>query len=229
MSKERQGERQLVIDTLATVVNLLEHMLSDNIEVVLHDISTPESSVVAIANGHISGRTIGDPILAGPKGDVGFANARMDAEATGEQNTIIKEYNTVTKNGVTLNSATAVFRDSGGQPFAALCLNADMTIPHLAHAWLGRMLNRGGAKQQENRKPAEMGGLMEDIIASVIEATGKPVSLLTKEEKLGAVASMQASGLFIVRGGVKRAADALGVTRFTIYNYLDELKHREEA
>jgi hypothetical protein len=29
-----------------------------------------------------------------------------------------------------------------------------------------------------------------------------------------------------VRGGVERAASALGVTRFTIYNYLEDVKSR---
>jgi hypothetical protein len=33
-------------------------------------------------------------------------------------------------------------------------------------------------------------------------------------------------GLFIVEGGVEKAAEALGVTRFTIYNYLDAAKSR---
>jgi predicted transcriptional regulator YheO len=35
---------------------------------------------------------------------------------------------------------------------------------------------------------------------------------------------MQRRGLFIVKGGVERAAAALGVSRFTIYNYMERIK-----
>jgi hypothetical protein len=40
---------------------------------------------------------------------------------------------------------------------------------------------------------------------------------------------MMQRGLFIVKGGVERAAAALGVSRFTIYNYLDVLRERNGA
>lgn len=219
-------ERQTVMRTLESVLTLLGGMLGDNVEVVLHDLTTPSKSTVAIAHGHISGRTKGDPILAGPKGDAGFAAARLDVDASGEQNSIVANYRTVTKSGVVLSSATAIFRDASGTPFAALCLNSDMTVAHMAHAWLGSLLGNGSKARDDQREPAKMTGMMEDIISHALDTGGKPVSMLTKEERLSAVASMQSSGLFIVRGGASRAAEALGVTRFTIYNYLDELKQR---
>lgn len=49
---------------------------------------------------------------------------------------------------------------------------------------------------------------------------GSQVSLIQ------AVQAMMQRGLFIVKGGVERAATALGVTRFTIYNYLEALRER---
>lgn len=213
--------------TLESVVTLLGGMLGDNVEVVLHDLTTPSKSTVAIAHGHISGRTKGDPILAGPKGDVGFATARLDADASGEQNSIVADYRTVTKTGVVLSSATAIFRDASGTPFAALCLNSDLTVAHMAHAWLSTLLGKKPKPKDAQREPVRMAGMMEEIISNALNTSCKPVSMLSKEERLSAVASMQSRGLFIVRGGASRAAEALGVTRFTIYNYLDELKQRD--
>jgi predicted transcriptional regulator YheO len=34
---------------------------------------------------------------------------------------------------------------------------------------------------------------------------------------------MHERGLFVIRGSVERVAARLGVTKFTIYNYLDEI------
>lgn len=45
-----------------------------------------------------------------------------------------------------------------------------------------------------------------------------------KKEKVEIVRQMQEKGLFIVRGGVEMAARVLGVSRYTVYNYLDEIK-----
>ncbi|RBH49962.1 hypothetical protein C3F00_035265, partial [Pseudomonas sp. MWU13-2860] len=45
-----------------------------------------------------------------------------------------------------------------------------------------------------------------------------------KADKKQAVAQMLEQGLFIVKGGVERAAEALGVSRYTVYNYLDEIR-----
>ena len=47
---------------------------------------------------------------------------------------------------------------------------------------------------------------------------------MNKQAKVEAVRVMQERGLFIVKGGVEKAAAALGVTRYTIYNYLEQLR-----
>jgi len=47
---------------------------------------------------------------------------------------------------------------------------------------------------------------------------------MKKQVKLDAVRQMHERGMFIVKGGIEKAAAALGVSRYTIYNYLDEIK-----
>ncbi|MNE73681.1 hypothetical protein D3C80_1697050 [compost metagenome] len=50
---------------------------------------------------------------------------------------------------------------------------------------------------------------------------------MKKSQKLEAVRQMQDRGLFIVKGGIEKAAAALGVTRYTIYNYLEQIRATE--
>ena len=45
-----------------------------------------------------------------------------------------------------------------------------------------------------------------------------------KSAKLYAVKEIQNKGIFLMKGGVEKATTAFGVNRYTIYNYLDELK-----
>ena len=65
---------------------------------------------------------------------------------------------------------------------------------------------------------------MREIIDDAVRRLGKPASRMNKDEKTAAVQTMFERGLFIVKGGVERAAAALGVTRFTVYNYLDSIR-----
>ncbi len=50
---------------------------------------------------------------------------------------------------------------------------------------------------------------------------------MKKPQKVEAVRQMQDRGIFIVKGGIEKAAAALGVTRYTIYNYLEQIRDTE--
>lgn len=230
LAPEVKRERELILGTLATLVPMLGAMVGDHVEVVLHDLTRPEQSVLRIANGHVTGRSPGSPVLAGPGNDKALAIlAEGKAPAQPGEHVTVYPYPTFTRDGRSLVSATAMFRDSLGHTFAALCLNADFHSIEAAQALLARMLpSRGDPPPAEPSRVdmPDMEALMRDIISCAVRRYGKPVPKMDKEEKTAAVQMMQERGLFMVRGGVERAATALGVTRFTIYNYLDELKKR---
>jgi hypothetical protein len=50
---------------------------------------------------------------------------------------------------------------------------------------------------------------------------GKPVGAMSRTEKQQVVRLLDERGAFLIRRAVEDVADRLGVTRFTIYNYLD--------
>lgn len=60
------------------------------------------------------------------------------------------------------------------------------------------------------------------LISEAIRETGVPVDLMHKKHKLEVIRSLKSRGFFLVRDGVEMIASALQVTRFTIYNYLNE-------
>lgn len=221
-------ERKVLMNALQPIVKMLGAIVGPHIEVVLHDLTRPESSVVALANGHISNRALGDSILNGPKGDKGFAAAFGELSVRGEPvHSVIQDYLTVTSDNRQLKSATVIFRDASGEPFVALCLNADMSNFEMAHAWLSQFLAPLPKSTPAQAAQPEMDVLMQEIITDAVRRTGKPISMMNKREKTQAVHTMQQRGLFIVKGGVERAAGALGVSRYTIYNYLEALRQEE--
>ena len=231
LPEEVLRERQAILDALGCIVPMLGTMVGEHIEVVLHDLTRPESSIMRIANGHITGRQVGGPVLGGPGNDEGLAilgEVMLAAEPAGH--VPVFPYPTQSRDGRSLTSGSVVFRDSLGHAFAGLCLNADFAGIEAAQALLGRMLpRREAADTRTNAEAPDMEGLMREIIDASVHRYGKPVGMMNKDEKTAAVETMLERGLFIVKGGVEKAAAALGVTRFTIYNYLDAVKARRQS
>ncbi len=226
-----RDERRAVMDALACIVPMMGAMAGEHVEVVLHDLTCPERSVVRIANGHVTGRGVDSPLLAGPGNDEGMAilgKAMLDADPSGH--VPVFPYPTRSRDGRPLTSGTVLFRDSLGQAFAGLCVNVDATGIEAARAVLARLLPHAAVPDEPPKVEApEMQGLMREIIDASVRRFGKPVRMMDKAEKTAAVEMMLERGLFIVKGGVEKAAAALGVTRFTIYNYLDALKEERAA
>ncbi|SFY02087.1 helix-turn-helix domain-containing protein [Streptomyces atratus] len=59
------------------------------------------------------------------------------------------------------------------------------------------------------------------ILAAMERRHGMPLAELDRRTKQSVVRTLEARGAFSVRHGVETVAGALGVSRFTIYNYLN--------
>ncbi|MFJ6694839.1 helix-turn-helix domain-containing protein [Streptomyces sp. NPDC091272] len=62
---------------------------------------------------------------------------------------------------------------------------------------------------------------LDHILAALERRHGMPLSDLDRKAKQSVVRTLEARGAFSVRHGVETVAGALGVSRFTVYNYLN--------
>ncbi|MFE2166093.1 helix-turn-helix domain-containing protein [Streptomyces sp. NPDC059447] len=62
---------------------------------------------------------------------------------------------------------------------------------------------------------------LDHILAALERRHGVPLSQLDRKSKQDVVRILEARGAFSVRHGVETVAGALGVSRFTVYNYLN--------
>ncbi len=68
-------------------------------------------------------------------------------------------------------------------------------------------------------------GALDRLIEGVEAELGGPLPDLSREEKQRAVRLLDERGAFILRRAVEDVADAMGVSRITVYNYLNAI-HR---
>ncbi|MFE7525974.1 helix-turn-helix domain-containing protein [Kitasatospora sp. NPDC057542] len=67
-----------------------------------------------------------------------------------------------------------------------------------------------------------LGSALDRLLAEMTrQFDGRPLAELDRLEKQRVVALLEERGAFTVRHGVETVASALGVSRFTVYNYLN--------
>ncbi len=75
---------------------------------------------------------------------------------------------------------------------------------------------------------APLHGALDRLIENVERDFGARLPQLSREEKQQAIRILDERGAFTLRRAVEDVADAMGVSRITVYNYLNAL-HRRPA
>lgn len=225
------GERLIAV--FSALVEPIGRSLPASTEVVLHDLSRLPNSIVAI-HGTVTGRRVGDPAT-----DLLLKKLMELSEdhAVG--------YETHLPDGGRVRSSTMIIRDVSGQPVAALCINSDLSVWESLQEVAGSMLDVTRAPDA-GRAPAvtrpapvysadaeyddepevfltDVEQLAAHLIRRAVSKVGVPVELMQKRHKVEVVRDLKGRGMFLLRDAVDMVATALGVTRFTIYNYLNEV------
>ena len=65
---------------------------------------------------------------------------------------------------------------------------------------------------------------LEQMVASVEEQLGAPLPELSREQKQAAVRMLDQRGAFLLRKAVETVGEMMGVSRITIYNYLNAIQ-----
>ena len=215
-----------ILDLLKPIVDAVGLTVGPYCEVVLHDLRVPERSIVAIRNGDVTGRRVGGPLIGGPAKDI--ALKLLDSKVT--DSTLSIGYTTYTRDTRELRSTSLLLRTPDGKLAIALCLNVDLTAFAMARLLLeeiSRVPPADGQSVPEEPPQTGVGDVMAHMIREALAEVGKPPKFMNRDERLQAVRLMHERGLFLIRGGVERAAAALGISRFTLYSYLKEIRTGE--
>ena len=217
--------REAVIGALEQIVGPLGAALPPTCEVLLHDLSKLPTSIVAIS-GDVTGRKVGDPAT----------DLLLKHVIAGGTEHLVG-YETRLKDGRRMRSTTMMVSDATGTPVAALCVNTDVSAWAEVEQLAARMAGHSpddldtddvadGIGPQEEFF-SDVDELAAHLLRRAIISSGVPVELMKKEHKLAVVSDLQEGGMFLLRGAAETVAAALGVSRFAIYKYLNELNGDE--
>lgn len=220
-----------LLESYKVLVDFLGKALGPDYEIVLHDLSGENDAVVAIANGQISGRSLGAPLTK--------LALRFLADREYEAVDYKVGYKGVSQKKTRLRSSTMFIKDEAGAVVGMLCINFDPT--HCVQAANGILAACGLESLaledvlctgQGSESPGEetehfvqsMADMVETTIEEVTGETGIAPERLTMDEKVEIVTALQNNGLFLMKGAVSEVANQLSISEASVYRYLSKLK-----
>ena len=210
------------IKKFTSIADFLGEILGSNTEIILHDLTNYQQSIVYIINGHISNRKIGDSITD-------LVLDFMLTESKGNKQYICN-YNSKNIKGRLLYSSTYFIRDDSNEIVGALCLNSDYHEVKKSLSFLTSLLpnyvddkivSLNNIKENLSSDPQE---LTLNKIDAIINQFNIIPNRMTTEEKTEIIAALDDCGIFNIRGSVQEVASKLSMSEPSIYRYIKKTR-----
>ena len=206
------NESALVFDHAIRTADILVEMFGANCEVAVHDFSNLESSLIHLS-GTLTGRSIGSPIT-----DLVLEQLQKKVV------TDYANYKTVSPKGSVMKSSTVFLKNQKNEVLGALCINFDISNMMQMEGVLKDFITFEEDKQQKESFHKDVHEVIHSMTQQALDKYYKPPALLETDEKVEVIRELEAKGAFLIKGATEYVASVLGVSKFTIYNYLQKVR-----
>ena len=207
-----------LISNLTNVIRGIASVFGQNCEVVLHSLKNLDKSVIAIENGHVTGRNIGSPMT-----DLALSVLKKSYSL---DNDVVGSYYSSPKDGQRLKSVTILIRNTESEPIAMLCINIDISLPldSFMKSFLEMSLPSTKTNQLHERYPTTIVELVKQSLIEVQASVNKRKGISSTEKNRKIISELNKRGIFNVKDAMEIVCTELGISKYTIYNYLRALK-----
>ncbi len=201
----------ITMDFLTRLAAALAQQFGENCEIVVHDLHKPDNTIAAIENGHVTNRKLGD----GPSHIVLEAMKKDPSELHDQLGYLAK-----THDGRIVKSSTVYLRNETGKVEGIFSINYDITGFLAAETAVKSIISHRDEEKTE-RIPQNVNDLLDDLIDQSVANVGKPVALMTKEDKIRAIHFLNESGAFLITKSGDKVSRHFGISKYTLYSYID--------
>lgn len=211
------------IEKYLNLVDFLADFLGDTAEVVLHDFSQLENSVVAIKNSHISGRRIGSPAT-----DLVLSVLNNKKDCTENYMT---NYKSISASGIDLKSGSFFIKDEKNELIGMLCINIDISdfinLQKVLTAFIPQQTTHDNSTGFSETLSPSSNELTTTTIEKVVSSFNIPPERMDQNEKIQVVKQLNKMGIFLIKGVIPEVANTLNVSIATVYRYLSIVKRAD--
>ena len=190
----------------------IAEMFGSSCETIIHDYAVPSHPILAIYNGHVSNRSVGSTLdLIGLEQQVDYQGDVINLLAT-------------TPSGQQVKSST--FSIQGEDYHFALGINYDFTALLYANRAILDLIRTEVDFRSAVYQNRDAG--IGDLFDQCVHMVGKPIRDMVKADRLRVIDLLKGKDAFSYRRAVPYVATHLGVSRYTVYKYLDEVNASKE-
>lgn len=188
-------------------------LFGDNCEVTVHDMRKGlENTIIAIENGHVTDRHVGD----GASEVVLHALKEDPAKIEDDYNYLAR-----TKAGRMIKSSSIYLRDKKGKLTHLFGINFDITDLVMArHAVEGIIATDESGDKEDVAITSNVGDLLDQLIAEADKFVGKPVAMMSKDDKTRAIQYLNDKGAFLIKKAGDKVSKHYDISKYTLYNYM---------
>ncbi|MDO5696054.1 MAG: helix-turn-helix transcriptional regulator [Eubacteriales bacterium] len=208
----------MTLDLLKQLAHALAVHFGENCEVVIYDLKAKDidNAAIHIENPAVTHRTIGDS----PSHVVLETLKKYPKTARDHLG-----YLTKTKDGKILKSSTLYIKNEDGEIQYLFSINFDISVMLMMGDAIREFLKTEEDEPDEpERIPQSVTELLDELILKSVRNVGKPVALMTKEDKVAAIKFLNDSGAFLITKSGDKIARYFGISKYTLYSYLDMTK-----
>ncbi len=216
MTKKPVNTDREILSHYEKIGELLAEMFEPHLEVAVHDLRYPEHSIIAIFNGHITGRNIGEGTS-----DLGYE------KVSGKVPDKVVNYKNESPDGKPLKSSSLTIRNNKGDIIGSMGLNYDISVFDQFSNVLSIFTNTEENTIIHGKEAFFYGNTKEDIQIAINHykiSNGLTNKVLSRKDKHDVIRFLINGGHLNKRGAVAIIGEALSVTRPTVYKYINEIK-----
>lgn len=208
---------RMILNSYKNLIKGLADYLGPGYELILHNLESYDKSVIAIANGHYTGRKVGAPIT-----NMALNILKGIEDNVSEDNVT---YFTTNKNNKPMKSTTITIRGEENKIIGLLCINFYLDVP------FSSILNTFTPPT----KPETPAGIVDEeffedsreLMTHLINTTKEQVmnnpSIVSSNKNKAIIAKLYEKGVFNIKDSVQFVADTLNISKNTVYLHLRNL------
>lgn len=202
------------LDFLKRLAKGISSQFGRNCEVVIHDLTSGDVDypIIFIENGDVTHRTTSSNASRVVLNALNHVSDSLEDKLS---------YITRTHDGKILKSSTIYIRDNKNKPIGIFSINYDITELTIAKNCIDSLINHADDIEEANKIPLNVNQLLDDLLEESVKKIGRPVALMSKDQKIEAIQFLNDAGAFLITKAGDKTADFFGISKYSIYNYVD--------
>jgi predicted transcriptional regulator YheO len=215
VKKNNQSKNREILEHYIKAGEIIADMFAPYLEVIIHDLQTPEHSIIAIFNNHITGRKIGDGTS-----DMGYKKLADELPDK------IVNYNNQSPSGAELKSSSLTIRNRDDEIIGSMGFNFDLSSFVNIREFFEIFTKTIVLDDLPDREQFFIWSVKDEIqqaLNKYITSYDLHSKALNRKDKLNVVAYMKKEGHINKKGAISILSELLAVTRPTLYKYIKEV------